>query len=174
MKKILFISILIISFSSLSFSQKEKIKWYSISELDNLLKANPKPVFIDAFTDWCIWCKRLDQNTFSNPVIADILSNKYYAVKFNAEGKDPITFHGQKFINDGKSGNAHQLAVALLKGQLSYPTVVFMDDKGQLLAPVAGYREAKEMEQILSYFSDKSYEKQTFQEFQKSFKGKVK
>jgi hypothetical protein len=39
---------------------------------------------------------------------------------------------------------------------------------------VPGYREAKEMEQILSYFSDKAYEKQTFQEFQKGFKGKVK
>jgi hypothetical protein len=32
---------------------------------------------------------------------------------------------GQKFINDGKYGKTHQLAVALLRGQLSYPTVVF-------------------------------------------------
>lgn len=174
MKRVILLSIFIISIYAVSFSQKEKIKWHSISELDNLLKTDPKPVFIDAFTDWCIWCKRLDQNTFSNPVIADILSNKYHAVKFNAEGKDPVSFHGQKFINDGKSGAAHQLAVALLKGQLSYPTVVFMDEKGQLLTPVPGYRDAKEMEPILSYFSDKAYEKQTFQEFQKGFKGKVK
>jgi thioredoxin-related protein len=174
MKRILIILIVIFSVYNISFSQKEKIKWHSISELDDLLKANPKPVFIDAFTDWCIWCKRLDQNTFSNPVIADILSNKYYAVKFNAEGKDPVKFHGQSFINDGKSGAAHQLAVILLKGQLSYPTVVFMDEKGQLLTPVAGYREPKEMEMILSYFADKAYEKQNFQEFQKTFKGKVR
>ena len=159
---------------AMSFSQEQKIKWYTIEEADKLLKANPRPVFIDTYTDWCVWCKRLDQETFSNPVVAEILSKKYYPVKFDAEGKETVVFQGKSFTNDGKSGNAHQLAVALLQGQLSYPTVVFLDEKGQLLTPVPGFRDAKAMEELLSYFADKAYEKQNFQDFQKSFKGKVK
>ena len=68
----------------------------------------------------------MDKDTFTNPVISDILNKKFYPVKFNAEAKESITVFGHTFINDGKSGAAHQLAVELLRGQLSYPTVVFL------------------------------------------------
>ena len=172
MKKTILI-LFIISLSITAFPQHENIKWYSIEESEKLIKDNPRPIFIDAYTDWCGWCKKLDQDTFSNPIIVDILTTKFYPVKFNAEGKKDITFQGRTFINDGKAGNAHQLAVALLKGQLSYPTVVFLDEKGQLLSPVPGYRTAKEMEEILSFFAEKAYEKQNYQDFQKNFKGRI-
>jgi thioredoxin-related protein len=172
MKKTITLFLLSTLFSSALFSQ-QKIKWYSLEEAEMLLKDNPRPVFIDTYTDWCGWCKKLDQETFSNPVVAEILSTKYYPVKFDAEGKKNITFQGRNFINDGKAGNAHQLAVALLQGQLSYPTVVFLNEKGQLLSPVPGYRNAREMEELLIYFADKAYEKQNYQDFQKSFKGRV-
>jgi thioredoxin-related protein len=163
-----------ISLSIMVFSQENTVKWYSIEEVENLLKDNPRPVFIDAFTDWCGWCKKLDEETFSNPVIAEILNTKFYPVKFDAEGKKSIIFAGKTYINDGRAGKAHQLAVALLKGQLSYPTVVFLNEKGQLLTPVPGYLAAKEMEKLLGFFSEKAYEKQNWEEFQKSFKGRVK
>jgi thioredoxin-related protein len=118
----------------------------------------------------------MDKDTFTNNVIADLLNNKFYAVKFNAEGKEKVDFLGQTFINDGKAGNAHQLAVALLQGQLSYPTVVFLipQSDGNLgRAPVPGYKAPKEMEVLLSFFADKNYETQKWEDFQKTFKGKV-
>ncbi|NMD02557.1 MAG: thioredoxin, partial [Bacteroidales bacterium] len=85
-------------------------------------------------------------------------------------------FLGQTFVNDGKYGNAHQLAVALLQGELSYPTVVFLTKENDkfLVTPLKGYRLPKDMELFLSYFADKAYEKQSLDEFQKSFIGKVK
>ena len=156
-----------------TYSQEQKIKWYSIEEADKLIKENPRPIFIDTYTDWCGWCKKLDEDTFSNPIVAEILNTKFYPVKFNAEGKENITFQGKSFVNDGKSGNTHQLAVALLQGKLSYPTVVFLNEKGQLLTPVPGYRSAKDMELLLGFFADKAYEKQNFQDFQKNFKGRI-
>ena len=165
---------LFLMFSAIAFNQQVKIKWYSIEEAEKLIKDNPRPVFIDAYTNWCIWCKRLDQDTFSNPVIAEILNTKFYPVKFDAEGKENISFNGKIFVNDGKAGKAHQLAVALLQGQLSYPTVVFLNEKGQLLTQVPGYLAAKEMEELLSFFAEKAYEKQKWEDFQKSFQGKVK
>jgi thioredoxin-related protein len=170
-KSIVFIFSLL--FSAILFSQQKKIKWYSIAEAEKLIKINPRPVFIDTYTDWCGWCKKLDQETFSNPVVAEILSTKFYPVKFDAEGKEDVSFQGKIFINDGKSGKTHQLALALLKGQLAYPTVVFLNEKGQLLTPVPGYRTAKEMEELLSFFAEKAYDKESFQDYQKSFKGKV-
>ncbi len=173
MKNKITILLLFLSISALSFSQKEKIKWYTIEEAEKLIKENPRPIFIDTYTDWCIWCKRLDKDTFSNPVIAEILTKMYYPVKFDAEGKEKVTFQGKTFVNDGKSGPSHQLAIALLKGQMAYPTVVFLNEKGQLLAPMPGFKTPKEMEELLSYFADKAYEKKNFQDFQMSFKGRI-
>jgi thioredoxin-related protein len=119
----------------------------------------------------------MDKDTFTDKVISDILNSKYYPVKFNAEGTESITVFGQTFINDGKAGKAHQLAVALLNGQLSYPTVVFFipEKDGKFKAqPVPGYRAPKDMEVLLSFFADKAYDKQSFEEYQKTFQGKVK
>ena len=175
------ILLLITAFTSNIYSQsstaapKTVVKWYSIEEAEKLFNKSPRPIFIDTYTDWCGWCKKMDSETFTDPVIADLLNNKFYPVKFNAEGKSSVTFMGQTFINDGKAGRAHQLAIALLQGQLSYPTVVFMtkEDNRFAVSPVPGFRPAKEMEVLLSFFADNAYKTQKWDDFQKNFTGKV-
>jgi thioredoxin-related protein len=162
--------------STIGFSQ-QGVKWYTIQEAEKLNREAQRPIFIDTYTDWCGWCKKMDKDTFTDPVITEILNNKFYPVKFNAESKEDITVFGHTFVNDGKSGAAHQLAVELLGGQLSYPTVVFLipQSDGKLQRqPVPGYRPAKDMETLLSYFSEKAYTTKSFDDFQKSFQGKVK
>ena len=170
MKRFILLASAIILISYISFSQ-EKVKWIKIDNLNEDLKNNTKPVFIDAYTDWCSWCKRLDADTFSNPVIAAYLNEKFIPVKFNAESKAPITFMGKEFVNDGKAGRAHQLAVALMQGQMSYPTVVFLNNKGELLSPVPGYRGPKDFEPLLVFFGEEKYLTEKWEDFSRNFKG---
>lgn len=180
MKKV-FTLLLVTVFSSVLLSQvtppaaETGVRWYSIEEAEKLYNKSPRPIFIDTYTDWCGWCKKMDNETFTDPVIADLLNRKFYPVKFDAEGKNNITFMGQTFVNDGKAGKAHQLAVALLQGQLSYPTVVFMTRENDRFAvsPVPGFRAAKDMEVLLSFFADNAYKTRGWDEFQKNFTGKL-
>lgn len=172
MKKLIFV-ILLASAGLAVFAQAPAVKWYSIEEAAALAKTSPRPIFVDAYTDWCGWCKKLDKDTFSNPVIAEILNNKYYAVKFDAEGKEPVTFQGRKFVNDGSLGKTHQLAYALLQGNLGYPTVVFLTANSELITPVSGYKTPAQFEPMLNYFAGTSWQKQSYDDFLKTFQGKV-
>jgi thioredoxin-related protein len=173
---ILFTIISLQVFPQTGTTEKSPVKWYTIQEAEKLMKQSPRTLFIDTYTDWCGWCKKMDKETFTDPVISEILNTKFYPVKFNAEGSEGITFLGQTFINDGKAGKAHQLAVALLQGQLSYPTVVFLsvekDGKAQV-SPVPGFKTPKEMEILLSFFAEKAYLTKSWDEYQASFKGKI-
>jgi len=172
MKKLIMILLLAAPAMLLS-AQTAEVKWYSIEEAVTLAKTNPRPIFVDAYTDWCGWCKKLDKETFSHPVIAEILNTKYYPVKFDAEGKETVTFQGRKFVNDGSLGKTHQLAYALLQGKLGYPTVVFLTANSELITPVSGYKTPVQIEPMLMYFAGTSWQKQSYEEFMKTFKGQA-
>ncbi|MDD5569848.1 MAG: DUF255 domain-containing protein [Bacteroidales bacterium] len=152
------------------------IKWYTFQQAMELNKKNPKKVFIDLYTDWCGWCKRMDAVTFSNKVIAKYMNEHYYCVKFNAERKDTIVFKGTTFVNANPtvSRSPHQLAVALVKGQLSYPNFVIMDDSMNVIQALPGYKDPITFEPIIKFFGEDAYKKQDFGSFNATFEKEIK
>ncbi|MDR0419647.1 MAG: DUF255 domain-containing protein, partial [Prevotellaceae bacterium] len=130
MKK-LGILILLATFGTATMAQ---MKWYSFEEAVALSEKKPRKIFIDVYTDWCGWCKVMDRNTFSNPSIAEYMNKNYYSVKLNAEMTDTVRFKGHIFVNPSSSRrSSHQLAVSLLNGKMSFPSVVFMNEQFQIL-----------------------------------------
>lgn len=172
MKRLILILLLAVPALFVS-AQGTAVKWHSIEEAVALAKTSPRPIFVDAFTDWCGWCKKLDKDTFSDPVIAEVLNTKYYAVKFDAEGSAPVTFQGRKFVNDGSLGKTHQLAYALLQGKLGYPSLVFLTATSELITPISGYKTPAQLEPLLNYFAGTDWQKQSYEDFLKTFKGKA-
>jgi len=177
MKKIISIFVVILGFSlSLLSQDNSKVKWYTFEQAVELAKENPKKLFIDVYTDWCGWCKRMDQITFQHPVISGYLNENFYPVKFNAESTVPVKFSGKTFINEGagKQISSHQLAIALLQGKMSYPSVAYMTEDLQLLTAVPGYYPPENMEPILKFFGEDNYKKMPFDEYQKNFVTQIK
>src|SRR5690606_19217831 len=90
-------TLLIVSFSSLQ--AQEQIKWVTFNEALELQKKKPKKIFLDAYTTWCGPCKALDKNTFTNPDVIKFINKHFYAVKFNAEGNEEISYRGNTYTN---------------------------------------------------------------------------
>jgi len=163
MKKLL---ILTIALCSISVSA-QKINWMSLEDAVAAQKETPKKIFIDAYTVWCGPCKMLDKNTFSNKDVAAYVNKNYYAVKFNAEGDATINFKDQTFSNPNfdpnKSGrnSSHQLAGYF--GVRAYPTIIFLDEETNLIAPLPGYKTPKQFELYLKLFKTDDYKKMTAQ-----------
>ena len=67
-----------------TFSQ-ESINWMSWDDMISERKTDtvPKKVFIDLYTSWCGWCKRMDATTFKQKAIVEYMNQKYYAVKLS-------------------------------------------------------------------------------------------
>lgn len=170
MKKVIsFIVIIFVALSTSSYTVKDKINWLNFEQLNTQYTAAPKPILIDVYTNWCGWCKEMDRTTYKHEKLSAYINEHYYAIKFNAESKEPITFNN-KIYKYNKQYKTHELALYLLGGQLSFPTTVFMSSTNAQPAPLPGYMKPKEMEAPLKFFGEKADATQTFVAFNKNFR----
>src|SRR5690349_2091633 len=73
----------------------EKLKWMSLDDAAAGLKKEKRPVLIDLYTGWCGWCKVMDKKTYSNKDVSSYVQQKFYPVKFDAGGRNSITWNGK-------------------------------------------------------------------------------
>ncbi len=172
--------ILCIGLSSLAFvsspdnprdKEKESITWYSWEEAIELQKENPKKLFIDVYTDWCHWCKRMDKTTFKNKSVAKVMNEHFYAVKFNAEQRESIEYkdYTLKYLPNAGRRGVHELAYALLDGQMGYPSFVYLDENGDRITISPGYKDAKAIQKELAFVGGEHYKSQSFNDFSQSY-----
>jgi thioredoxin-related protein len=155
---------------------ESQINWISIEEAEKLIQENPKKIFVDIYTDWCGWCKRMEANTFSHPYIIDYINENFYAVKLNAEQDEPIVFRGVEYVNENPGGrrSSHNFARALLQGRMSYPSVAFFDEQLNLITAIPGYRDPKAFEPILVFFNENIFMDQpNLDEYISNFDGNI-
>lgn len=168
---------LVVGFAVFIFNDsqaQETINWVTWEEAVKLAedKKNDRKVFVDVYTDWCGWCKRMDRDTFNHPDVAKYMNEKYIMVKLDAQQKEDIIYKEKTFKyrepQPGKRGY-HELAIALLNGRLSFPTVVFLNKDMEILTPVASYLKPDIFYKIASYYGENEFNKKTWEEYEKDF-----
>jgi len=146
---------LAVLFTAMSFSAigQTKVNWVTWEEAIVLSKDEPRKFVVDVYTEWCGWCKKMDKTTFQNDYVATYMNEHFYSIKFNAEQRDDIRVKEKvyKFVKSGRNGY-HELAAEITFGKLSYPTVVFLDEKLDVIQPMAGFKDAAMFEMIMTYF----------------------
>jgi len=168
---LLFCWIVVFSCAESPVMTTEKVQWLTVEEAAASLKKEKRPVLVDLYTDWCGWCKVMDKKTYSNKNVTDYVKEKFYAVKFNAEGRKDITWNGKTYTFN-PNNKTHDFAMFLTNGQLQgYPTTVIIPVDGEPQA-IPGYLSPGDFEMIAKYFGEGKYGKESFEEYQKSFKSK--
>ena len=143
---------------SAALGQGAEINWMTVDELEAAQANEPRKVMIDVYTQWCGPCKMMMRNTFTNADVISYINENFYAVKFDAEGPDPVEFKGQTFSNPtyvpnkpGRNG-VHELSRAFQVR--AYPTLVYLDENLEMIAPISGYKNPQQLELYLRFFSD--------------------
>ena len=172
---LLFVAVLSWSYTYPEAPDKGKVKWYSWEEAMEANTKVKKKIFVDVYTDWCGWCKRMDKTTFEAPKVADYLNEHFYAVKLDAEQKDDIIFNGKtfKWVQAGRRG-VHTLAYSLLDGKMSYPSVVFLTENIERVAVSPGYKTADQFMDELVYTAEEHYKRVSWKDFKDQRKNSSK
>lgn len=143
-----------------------KIEWISFEKAVFLNDMKPKKIFIDVYTEWCGWCKRMDAGTFKDSLITKYISENYYAVKLDAETKDTIRFRDKVFVFKPEM-KSNELAISLLNGKMGYPSFVMMDEKYSILQPLSGYQTTEELLPLLKFYGSNAYLTTKWEEYSK-------
>jgi thiol:disulfide interchange protein len=164
-----FIALLIIAFASAAFITqsspkkkavkkpatantqiaKNKIIWYSMSEGFAKAKKENKMIVVDVYTDWCYWCKVMDQQTYGNAAIIKKMNKNFVAVKFNPEVNS-------KHLVNGETMSSDQLVGYLNKGgrvpgyPMTYVWKTITDNSS--IAPYTGYLDTTTFNGVMNKY----------------------
>jgi len=169
MRKLLILSLIL--FFAFPSTISAQINWMSWEEAMERMEEEPRKIMLDVYTDWCNWCKRMDTTTFDHPEIVSYVNEHFYAVKFDAEQRQDLSYLGNtyKYVRKGARGY-HELAARLLRGRLSYPSVAFLDEEQELIQSIIGFKSPVQFEIITTYFGDDHYKKVPWSTYQRNYR----
>ena len=132
-----------------TFSGFAQLRTYTFSEAEKLEQQNPKPIFVFIHTSWCKYCKMMENSTFKDPEVVQLLNDNFYFVSLDAEQKSPILFKNNtfRFQPKGQNTGVHELAEELgtVDGAMTYPTFSILDKNNNILLQISEYTDAKTM-----------------------------
>lgn len=147
-----------------------QIHWITWEEAQIKSKKEPRKIMVDVYTQWCGWCKKMDKETFANPEVVKYVNKHYYAIKFDAETKTPITVNDQvyEYVKSGNSGY-HQLAAEIMFGKMSYPTIVFLNENFEVLQPIPSFKDPVSLDKIMKYFAEDYYQTTPWKKYEEMY-----
>jgi thioredoxin-related protein len=152
-----------------TINAQEAVNWQPIQQAENLAQKQHRKVLIEIYTQWSEGFKELERSVLGQPQVAKYLNDNFVTVKFDAETREDINFKNKnyKFVTQSGVG-FNELASELLRGQMSYPTFVFLDENGNLIQTIQ-YRTPEHFEMIITYFGSDNHKKMPWKKYEKVF-----
>ena len=113
--------------------EPESLKWYTLEEAQELMKSEPRKIFVDVVADWCKWCKVMEKETFTDKAVIAYINENYYAVRMDYESLESVDFLGESITNK---------ALATSWNVRDLPAIVFWEEGFESKFLSAGYKKA--------------------------------
>jgi thioredoxin-related protein len=126
------------------------VRWVDYTEALKQAKDSNKIVFVDLYAEWCIPCRIMDANTYSDPTVASILNTKFIPVKLDVDSEDTISCDGKRKTVQRCYFDVWNLSVL--------PAFVLIAPKGLSIMTVKDSFTAEEMKYLLLQILDKEKE----------------
>ena len=130
-----------------------------LNQYDSLQKTSPNKSVVFIHTDWCKYCKQMKYSTLIDSTVIKKFNEFGYYFELNAEEKNTILINKIEFYYKptGNNTGTHELAEELgsIDGKLEYPTLVFLNEKHEIIFQKVGFTSKKELLEILKKLSNK-------------------
>jgi len=135
-------------------SSQNKIKWTSWDSVSEKLENKNRKFIIYFYYDGCKWCRYMEETTLASDNIAKFINQKFYAFRINTLSSDKIVIADKSYttVRIGKY-DFHELAADLLSGNMSFPSMVFLDEQFKKLGTYDSYMDEQNFEMILSFYA---------------------
>jgi thioredoxin-related protein len=154
------LSLLIILFLApplMHSGEKKELKWKNLDAGITEAKKTKKKILMDIYTDWCVWCKKLDKEVYTDEKVAGYLDSHYVLVKLNAESGKKVAYKGEKLS---------ETEIAQGFGVTGYPTLIFLEPNGDAINRIPGFLTAEQIMPILHFIGEGHYKKMSWLEYQ--------
>lgn len=159
------IGLLILLFGILPAAAQQDIKWKSLSEAQELAKANGKKVMLFAEAKWCGYCKKMYAEVFPEKTVQDSLHKYFYPVKLDIESDQEIIFNDRSLT---QRQLARQFRIS------STPTFIFLDQDGSTIGLQPGYLPTDIFDKLVAFVGSDLTGKQSFKQYLKKHGVEVK
>lgn len=124
-----------------------------------LAKSQNKVILVDVFTDWCEWCKKLDENVYPDSAVKLEMGKYFAATKLNAESSSMRSFKGK---------DLSEQQIASIWHVASYPTILFLSPDEEVITKIDGYTDPKEFAMILRFVGTGGYKNSDYDTWKKA------
>ncbi len=131
-------------------------EWQDLGPAQERAVTEEKKIMIFFEAEWCGICRRLESEVFSNQTVLRKLHGSYIPVMIDVDSKSPVLFNGE------------ELSVRRFAQQnniLTVPTLLFVDEAGNVMAHQAGFIPAERMKALLDFVDSEAFGRQSFEEF---------
>jgi len=105
--------------SYLRSAMHQPVRWHEWGdEAFEIAKRENKPILLDIGAVWCHWCHVMDRESYEDPETAQIINERFIAVKVDRDERPDID-------------SRYQVAVQAISGQGGWPLTAFLTSDGK-------------------------------------------
>lgn len=127
---------------------KSGLNWISYTQAAEQADDEEKKLMIFLEAEWCMVCKRMHREVFTNDEVISLMNSDFYPVRMDIESDAMIPVKGKRVSKKEFSKSI---------GIYGTPTILFLNSNEEVIGNFVGYSDSEEMISLLTYITSEAY-----------------